>query len=192
MRLFYAVFLPRPVAERLAEAQTGLKGKWKPVPPGQMHLTLLFLGEVPQDRLGELKGVGRDVAGGVPAFEARVRGTGHFPAAGSPRVWYARVEGEGFEALAQRLRELLPEFDAGPPFTPHVTLARKKGPAPRPAPVVFDLTFPVDAMALVRSQLTPRGPVYRVLETFPLKGSVKTGGTQRRKDQGAGKHAQGD
>ncbi len=192
MRLFYAVFVPRPVALRLAEAQAGLKGGWKPTLPEQMHLTLLFLGEVPEDRLGELKGIGRDVAGSVPAFTARVRGTGYFPVAGSPRVWYARVEGEGFEPLALRLRELLPEFDDGKRFAPHVTLARKKGPAPRVPPVVFDLTFPVERMALVHSELTRRGPIYRVLEAFPLKGSVKSRGTERRKEQGAGKHAQGD
>ncbi len=192
MRLFYAVFVPRSVAQRLAEAQAGLKGKWKPTPPEQMHLTLLFLGEVPEDRLDELKGIGRDVAGGVPAFVARVRGTGYFPPVGSPRVWYARVEGEGFETLADRLREVLPEFDDGKRFAPHVTLARKKGPAPRVPPVVFDLSFPVEAMALVRSELTRRGPIYRVLETFPLKGSVKTHGTKLGKDQSAREHAQGD
>jgi len=171
MRLFYAVFVPREVARELAEAQKGLVGRWKPVPPHQMHLTMLFLGEVPEDRLGELKGVGRDVAGGVPSFTARVRGTGHFPEAGSPRVWFARAEGEGFEALAARLREALPEFDDGKPFKPHITLARKKGPAPRVAPVVFDLEFPVSRLELVSSRLTPRGPVYQSLESFPLKGA---------------------
>ena len=171
MRLFYAVFVPKAIAERLSEAQKGLIGKWKPVPPHQMHLTLLFLGEVPEERLGELKGIGRDVAGSVPAFTARVRGTGHFPEAGSPRVWFAKVEGEGFVPLATRLRESLPEFDDGKTFKPHITLARKKGPAPRVAPVVFDLTFPVREMALVRSRLSPRGPHYERIATFPLKGA---------------------
>ena len=171
MRLFYAVFVPEEIAKKLAEAQKGLVGKWKPVPPHQMHLTLLFLGEVPEERLGELKGIGRDVAGSVPAFTARVRGTGHFPEAGSPRVWFAKAEGEGFLPLATRLRESLPEFDDGKAFKPHITLARKKGPAPRVAPVVFDLEFPVRTLTLVRSRLTPRGPHYERIATFPLKGA---------------------
>jgi len=171
MRLFYAVFVPEEIAKKLAEAQQGLLGKWKPVPPHQMHLTLLFLGEVPEERLGELKGIGRDVAGSVPAFTARVRGTGHFPEAGSPRVWFAKAEGEGFLPLATRLRESLPEFDDGKAFKPHITLARKKGPAPRVAPVVFDLEFPVRTLTLVRSRLTPRGPHYERIATFPLKGA---------------------
>ncbi len=171
MRLFYAVFVPEEIAKKLAEAQKGLLGKWKPVPPHQMHLTLLFLGEVPEERLGELKGIGRDVAGSVPAFTARVRGTGHFPEAGSPRVWFAKAEGEGFLPLATRLRESLPEFDDGKAFKPHITLARKKGPAPRVAPVVFDLEFPVRTLTLVRSRLTPRGPHYERIATFPLKGA---------------------
>ncbi len=171
MRLFYAVFVPEEIAKKLAETQKGLVGKWKPVPPHQMHLTLLFLGEVPEERLGELKGIGRDVAGSVPAFTARVRGTGHFPEAGSPRVWFAKAEGEGFLPLATRLRESLPEFDDGKAFKPHITLARKKGPAPRVAPVVFDLEFPVRTLTLVRSRLTPRGPHYERIATFPLKGA---------------------
>ncbi len=170
MRLFYAVFVPDEVAKKLAKAQEGLVGRWKPVPPHQMHLTLLFLGDVPEERLGELKGIGRDVAQSVPAFTARVRGTGHFPEAGAPRVWFAKAEGEGFEELAAGLRTSLPEFADHKPFKPHITLARKKGPAPRVAPVVFDLEFPVQKLALVESKLSPKGPTYRVVETFPLKG----------------------
>ena len=170
MRLFYAVFVPNEVANRLAEAQKGLVGRWKPVPPHQMHLTMLFLGDVPEERLGELEGIGRDVAMGVPAFTARVKGTGHFPEAGNPRVWFAKVEGKGFEELAQGLKTALPDFADAKPFKPHVTLARKKGPAPRVAPVVFDLEFPVRKLALVESRLSPRGPSYEIVETFPLKG----------------------
>ncbi len=171
MRLFYAVFVPEEIAKKLAEAQRNLVGRWKPVPPHQMHVTLLFLGEVPEERLGELEGIGRDIAGSVPAFTARIRGTGHFPEAGSPRVWFAKAEGEGFEALATRLRESLPEFNDAKAFKPHITLARKKGPAPRMPPVVFDLTFPVDRISLVRSRLSPRGPHYERIATFPLKGA---------------------
>jgi 2'-5' RNA ligase len=56
-------------------------------------------------------------------------------------------------------------------FKPHITLARRKAPAPRVPPVVFGLTWPVsESFALVRSELKPRGPVYTILERFPLRG----------------------
>ncbi len=171
MRLFYASFIPKEIARELARAQTALKGRWKPTPPHQMHLTLLFLGEVEPDLVGHLKGVGRTLGQEIEPFIARIRGTGHFPNQGSPRVWFAKVEGEGYEHLAKRLREILPEFNDGKPFKAHVTLARKKGPAPRVPPHVFDLTYPVESFSLVSSRLTPRGPIYSELETFPLKGA---------------------
>ncbi len=172
MRLFYAIFPPRDVQQKLAEAQTSLRGQWKPVRADQIHLTLGFLGEVPQRDLARVRAAARDAARASGPFTARVRGTGFFPNEGRPRVWFARAEGDGFEPLALALREALPEYlDDGRPFKAHLTLARRKGPAPRVPPVVFDLEFPVGQFALVESRLTPKGPIYTVLDTFPLKGA---------------------
>jgi len=172
VRLFYGVFPPRSVQEALAAAQAQLRGNWKPVRAEQMHVTLGFLGEVPRARLDEVVAAGEKAAAAVEPFTARIRGTGFFPNEGRPRVWFARAEGEGFEPLALRLRDELPDLlDDERAFKAHITLARRKGPAPRVGPVVFDLDFPVDGFALVRSTLTPRGPKYETIRTFSLKGA---------------------
>ncbi len=171
MRLFYALFLPEGIREALREVQARVspfKG-WKTVPPHQLHLTLLFLGERPESDLPHLRAVGHHLARLVPPFTARLRGTGYFPNEGTPRVWFIRAEGEGFQALAEGLRAELSSPDPKP-FKPHVTLARRKAPAPRVPPVVLDLDWPVEAFALVRSELKPRGPIYTVMEEFPLRG----------------------
>ncbi|WP_337843939.1 RNA 2',3'-cyclic phosphodiesterase [Thermus sp.] len=176
MRLFYAVFLPQEIREALKEAQAKVapfKG-WKTTPPHQLHLTLLFLGERPESELDELKALGHRLGRTAPPFTAYLRGTGYFPNEGSPRVWFAKAEGEGFTRLAEALRAELGDPDPKP-FKPHITLARKKGPAPRVPPVVFGLSWPVEEFALVRSELRPKGPVYTILERFPLRGDHERG-----------------
>ena len=191
MRLFFAVFPPRSVQRELAAAQAALRGNWKPVREDQIHLTLGFLGEVPEPELARVRAAGRAAALAAPPFRARVRGTGFFPNEGRPRVWFARAEGEGFEPLALALREALPErLDDERGFKAHLTLARRKGPAPRVAPVVFDLEFPVEAFVLVESRLTPKGPTYTILDTFSLKERDERG--KQRTAKGAGEHPQAD
>lgn len=195
MRLFYAIFLPEEVRRALVEAQGQVaryKG-WKEVAPHQLHLTLLFLGERPEEDLEDLTALGHRLGRRFPPFTARIRGTGYFPNEGTPRVWFAKAEGEGFTPLAEALREGVAETlgeeallaGGDKPFKPHVTLARRKAPAPRVPPVVFGLEWPVSEFALVRSELRPKGPVYTILEKFPLRGEHG-----REQEEGAGKHAQ--
>lgn len=172
LRLFYAIFVPQELRPPLEEAQRKLRGyrNWKPTPPEQLHLTLMFLGEVPRERLGETVQVGAMVARRVAPFTLRLGGTGYFPADGTPRVWFVKAEGAGLEALASGLREALPDLGDPKPFKAHITLARRKGPAPRIGPVVFDLEFEVGQISLVQSELSPEGSRYRVLHGFELKG----------------------
>ncbi len=169
MRLFYAVKLPPQVAGELAQAQSALKGNWRKVAPEQFHVTLAYLPNAREEQLPGLRAVGVAAAREVSAFEVRVRGSGYFPAAGSPRVWFAKVEAPELEPLAATLagRLKLPDDQA---FKPHVTLARKKGPAPRVPPVVWNLSWQVREVLLIRSTLRPSGPIYETLSTFRLGG----------------------
>lgn len=86
MRLFYAVFLPEEVRAALVEAQTKVRPfrGWKPVPPHQLHLTLLFLGERPEEELPDYLALGHRLARLGAPFRARLRGTGYFPNEGTP------------------------------------------------------------------------------------------------------------
>lgn len=169
MRLFYAIFPPREVQAALSQAQEKLRGYkgWKPSPPHQLHITLLFLGEQPPERLPEFRRIGREVAARVRAFEVELGGTGYFPPSGSPRVWFVKASGEGLEPLAKELQQALPDLEAAP-FKPHLTLARKKGPAPRVGPLLMNIRFRAKAVCLVESKLERSGSQYRVLEQFPL------------------------
>lgn len=175
MRLFYAIFPPPTVQRALASAQDKVKGYkgWKTARPEQLHITLFFLGEVHDGVLEQLSLVGRAVAKSVKPFQVELGGTGYFPASGSPRVWFIKAEGVGLEPLASGLRQALPDVrpaKAKPEekFHPHLTLARKKGPAPRVGPLVLGLRFEAKAVCLVESKLEKSGSEYEVLEVFPL------------------------
>ncbi|WP_299425406.1 RNA 2',3'-cyclic phosphodiesterase [uncultured Meiothermus sp.] len=169
MRLFYAIFPPRRVQEALSEAQEKVRSfkGWKPGLAHQLHITLLFLGEQPSDRLQEFRRTGQEVAATIPAFEVELGGTGYFPASGSPRVWFVKVTGEGLEPLARGLQQAT-DIKTREQFHPHLTLARKKGPAPRIGPMVMNLRFKANAVCLVESALERSGSQYRVIEVFPL------------------------
>ena len=127
MRLFFALWPDAAAASRLAEAAQALAllSGGKPVPPAKIHLTLAFLGDVDEARLGAALdcGEGLDHAG----FEVVLDQWGAFRGA---RVAWAgcrktspalvRLQAD----LADRLRraDFVLEDRA---FTPHVTLARK-------------------------------------------------------------------
>jgi RNA 2',3'-cyclic 3'-phosphodiesterase len=170
LRLFYAVFVPDALKPALEAAQTKIVGRWwKKVETAHFHITLLFIGGVPGGVLERFKTVGREISRDSPSFTANLRGTGFFPNEGSPRVWFAKAEGDGFKLLAEALRDHLEDVIAdAEPFKPHVTLARKKGSSPRPPPIVIGQEFPVTHFALVESSLSKLGPQYKILETFPL------------------------
>jgi RNA 2',3'-cyclic 3'-phosphodiesterase len=169
-RLFFGVFLTLELQAALNQAQQRLVGAgWKKTPEDQFHVTLLFMASVPNNKLEELKKTAREVAKTIPAFVANVRGTGFFPNEGSPRVWFAKIEGEGFAPLAQLLQQhLAAHSNTDFEFQPHITLARKKGPAQRPGPLTFNESFTVSRFALMRSILGQGGAEYQTLAQFQL------------------------
>lgn len=174
MRLFVAVPLDegmrRAVYRDLEPLRQNSPGiKW--VRPEVMHITLVFLGEVPDGKLGELKRIlgGMELSGGP--FDIVFRGTGRFPPKGRPRVFFSAVE-EGVERLRAIHREcsgVLKPFYAsggGSSFTPHLTLGRVR----RGGENTGDIDLPsdrryscrVDRVVLYRSILHGSGPEYFV------------------------------
>lgn len=174
LRLFYALKVPDAVAAELAQAQAKLRGNWRRVEPSQLHITLAYLPNVPSERLDDLKRLGVEAARDIPPLDIRLRGTGYFPNEGSPRVWFVKAEAERLDLLAENLRtgiaKLGLETDEKA-FKAHVTLARKKGPAPRLPPLLFESThWQTGHLSLVKSVLRKTGPTYQTLSRFELRG----------------------
>jgi 2'-5' RNA ligase len=180
MRLFVAVDLPAPAKDELARAGEILRGvapdaKW--VPRDNLHLTVKFLGEVPDERVGEMSAAVGEVAAGFVDFTSHLEGVGCFPSERRARVlWVGLADpAGGIEAIAAALDESFEPL--GFPrekraFTAHLTLARLR--VPRPVgdlpDVALDPTpFPIERLTLFRSHLGRPAPRYEAFATFPFR-----------------------
>lgn len=153
--------------------ELGLPIKW--MRPEGIHVTLKFLGEVPDAREPELRAaLGRAAAGGR-ALSLGVGGFGAFPGIDRPRVIWAGLDPDpALELLQQRVeREFVPlGFPSeGRPFRPHLTLGRAARDA-RPKgcdgleKTLIGLrhreTTVVAAVDLMQSVLQSAGAVYQI------------------------------
>ena len=178
IRSFIAVDLDDVgIKEKLIKAQKDLEdtgADLKLVDPEIMHLTLRFLGEIPELTVQKVK----EILDGVrfQSFEAHFSGLGAFPNLNRINVvWVGIVGGhetlrEIFEQVEPKLRQVgLAPDNKG--FSPHLTIARVRSGRNKLtlADVVSkmkDVDFGVMPVAYVRlkkSTLTPKGPIYTTI-----------------------------
>ena len=182
MRLFVAVVPPDEVLAELAAAVTPLRAgrpelRW--TGPADWHLTLAFLGEVPEAVLPELSVRLERAARRHPAQRLALRGAGAFPRTARATVLWAGLSADTapLAALAASVaagarRAGAPPPDEGRRYRPHITIARSREPAS-----VGDLTAVLTAFAstswvaaeirLIRSNLRSE-PRYAELGRWPL------------------------
>ncbi len=160
--------------QRLAAALGRSEGSLRLVKPDQIHLTLLFLGQVPETRVPELvEAMNAELR--LPAFEVAFGGAGVFPPRGAPRVlWIGVTAGAASlvslqRAIAGRIGRLGIAFDDRP-FHPHLTIGRWREARssirvkfPAAAQRVEVARVHVDGATLYRSHLSPAGAAYRAL-----------------------------
>jgi len=186
IRAFIAVNIPNDIRDGLAEIRRQLKtsgadARW--VKPNRMHLTLRFLGnDVPVQIVEAIGGSLRDSLAPIERFGVSIGGLGAFPSVAKPRVVWIGIEPH--DGPLQELHGAVEDAveKAGwsreeKPFTPHLTLGRIKSQSPigKLRQVLEKGTnaavghMIVGSVALIRSELTPNGPVYETLTTVPLK-----------------------
>jgi 2'-5' RNA ligase len=182
LRAFVALLLPERVRAGLAAVSEELRGQTRGlswVSPDNLHLTLRFLGEIDPVMLERARDAVAAAAATVAPFTVTLGGLGGFPAGRAPRVLWASVAtgGERVEALFAELEAAL--VARGVPgetraFHPHVTLARARD--PRGAKELLKVLgagpafgeVRVEALHLMRSELSPRGARYGVLTAAPF------------------------
>jgi 2'-5' RNA ligase len=168
LRIFFAIRIAGDLQRELSRAQRSLQGNWRCVRADHFHVTLAFWPHLEATQLPDLIQHGVSVARRHTPFPALLGGTGYFPAQGSPRVWFAKLDAPELGELAGALRDY-PTPPEAAAFLPHITLARKKGPAPRPRPIYFGLGMRVRQYGLFQSKLGPTGPEYTQLAAFGLR-----------------------
>ena len=155
------------------------------IAPGNLHLTLKFLGAVPEERIEAIVAALGRSGSDLRPFEARIHGLGAFPSVTRPRVIWAGVLDGAPEMmeLARRVDTALAALGFAReerPFSPHVTLGRVRRPGRDPT-LSEALTggsarqfgrMRVPGACLMRSELGPRGARYTELAAVPLGGPV--------------------
>jgi 2'-5' RNA ligase len=168
-RLFVSIELPESIRSTLAALDPHLRRvRW--LEPAQMHLTLAFLGNVP-DQIQETLSEKLQAISWKPFF-LPLLGLGTFPSKGWPKIIWIGV-GTAHPHLFQlhkRVQEAILATGLEPDlrsFHPHVTLARCREVSPqtiRPflkSHADFDAgMIHVESFRLNSSQLTPAGSVY--------------------------------
>jgi 2'-5' RNA ligase len=168
-RLFVAIDLPDSTRQLLADLDPDIRGvRW--TEPDQMHLTLGFFGDVPEDI--ELRLREKLSAIGFGAFFLPVNSVGVFSSKGVPKIIRIGV-GKAHPHLFQihkRVQEAALAVGIEPelrPWHPHITIARCRGVSAQAlrkflqSNAEFDTgMIRVDAFHLYSSNLTPAGPIH--------------------------------
>jgi RNA 2',3'-cyclic 3'-phosphodiesterase len=171
LRLFLGLQLPDDVVAALVPWQARELRGGRIVPPGNLHVTLAFLGSRPVREVAEVVDVLGDAAGeAVPSLLEPVR----YRETRSVGMLELRDADGGCTRLAERLHERLAALGVyrpeARPWLPHVTLLRFRE-RPRLTPQLPELApFAPSGAAAFLSRLHPSGARYEVLESFPLGG----------------------
>jgi len=185
LRLFLAVTLPPEIKKTCREIIHTLKTSdadvnW--VPEDNFHVTLKFLGDVSQDKVGDVTDVCRRVAAGHPAFTFSLGTLGAFPSLTAPRILWvgAQTDQDPFGRLAADITTALEHLGFKTekrPFHPHITLGRIRSERSH-AQLISTLhsnknagisrEIPAQNATLFESTLTPHGAVYTARATLPF------------------------
>jgi 2'-5' RNA ligase len=192
IRSFLAFELPVEIREQIRVIskelkKTALPVRWVKV--DNIHLTILFLGSVDEDTIGDIEEKVNVVVKGFSAFKTKLNAVGAFPHWKRPRVIWIGLNGDigRLSNLRNKLLEELKVLGFMPekrPFRPHLTLGRFKGPIDRGEDMKWILDryrdinsdlYQLNELILYKSDLKPDGPVYTKMATWPLR--VENSGT---------------
>ena len=147
------------------------------VAPESIHITLKFIGEVPEKRVDDIDAA---LAGLTwKPFTVTVRGVGFFPGTRSPRVFWAGMEAPTMQRLAEQLDRRMENLGFEKEkraFRPHITLARARDTRIESSLVTAAAqyeehdfgSFAVDRVFLFKSTLKPSGAVHEKLKEYLL------------------------
>ncbi len=184
MRAFLAIPLTTEIVTEAGRIQQTLTHevtdiRW--VKPSSMHLTLKFFADIPEETLEKIGQIMLSVNSLFQPFPIDISGLGTFPAPSKARVFWLGVQGgaalnqlHGF--FDEKLEQLgIPRDDR--PFTPHLTLGRRRQGISIPLTVQQQFhnivcgRFQADQVVLYQSRLAPTGAIHIPLRTVLLTGS---------------------
>lgn len=184
-RLFFAIEIPEAVQDQILAIQKPVEAVgtdlYRFVGRENLHLTLLFLGQVEEEQKVEFCARARREFSGP--ITLKLDGLLRLPEPTVPKILCANLGGELAklrqmqQALLDRMWTLMDGSEIKP-FVPHITFARlKRGVPPSAKPVkraisaipgIVSNSFVVEEFQLMASELSEGHPVYSVIEKFRL------------------------
>ncbi len=183
MRLFVQIPITDYIREQVKDVQDKFRdlGNINFVDPELFHYTIKFLGE-PEGSIEEVKSALSEVE--YPKFNLHSNGIGVFPNIQDIRVlWIGAENRREISRFHKKIEEKMINIGYDPHdyevYTPHLTFGRvrnvkgeDKREMTRLIKEMEDLdigNYEVDKFQLMKSELTPDGSVYEVLENYDLK-----------------------
>ena len=186
MRTFIAVEPPDKLRQAMGDLCRDISSHFPGVrwaEPRNIHLTLRFLGEIDPADLDPLARALEEAAAGAGQFGLTPEKVGFFGSRHSPRVvWLGLGEQPKLKDLAGSVESSLQQAGFGradKPFRGHLTLARIRRPLKnlpdwerinRGLPSAWP-DWNVSEVHIIKSTLTPQGPVYEILKSCALAGA---------------------
>ena len=164
MRLFLGNFVQLYDYVSLKHSFSFLEAKW--VKKRNLHITFLFLGEVkePATIIEKIQGID------YPKIQIPIKGLGYFGS--PPKIFYARAEHQAIHDLHAQILQRL-DYSEDELFIPHVTLCRIKRIKDqdrfiKQLRLMQNRSFGTAPLKLqlIKSTLTPKGPIYEPIATF--------------------------
>ena len=174
MRCFIAIDIPKKIKEKISHESQLLHKKnifkGKATEKENLHLTLKFLGEVSEEQIKKISEKLRSI--NFKKFKAKVSETGVFDENIIKIIW---LKINGPEGLQKEIDENLKDlFNKEARFMSHLTIARVQSTEDKDnllqeiKKIKLSEEFIVDKFELMKSELFPAGPKYKILEEFKL------------------------
>lgn len=177
-RLFVAIDLPERVRDDIVAMVDRHLTAARWVPREQLHLTLRFIGDADDMMLRTIKGGLDRLRGGT--FPLSLKGVGHFPPRGEPRViWVGVEDSEELNSLQRAIEGEMVKAGVEADrrrFSPHITIARLRD---CPTAQIARLEgkhrqfsagpFPVEEFYLYSSILNRDGAIHRREAAYRLE-----------------------
>jgi len=185
IRCFVAIEIPDDLKIRIDDyifslKQISPKIKW--IKAKNLHITLKFLGEIPEKTLIQLQNKLSTVSEVTEPFEMSVQGAGFFPNKNKPRVVWLGLQNDNnnsifklHEWIDKKIESLGFEREKRR-FSPHLTLGRIKFPDNHSELAEYinqnefqSSVFKVNEVVLIKSVLRPTGAEYSQIKNYPFE-----------------------
>lgn len=176
MRVFISINLPKEVQEEIGKIQDKLpEFSGKKTELENLHLTLKFLGEVNEERIEEIREGLRGIK--FEIYRTELKHLGFFDNQKYGVVWIYLSNCEELQKIIDdKLKNL---FEPEKRFMSHLTIARVKNIKDKKRFLeelnkleISKIDFEVNGFYLMKSELSPEGPKYEVVEKYGLKEKI--------------------